>query len=137
MAPSIKAQEPPHEDDTRTTVRLEIDHLRDKRGVIRLCLIARADHFPDCRPSDHQATIKARRERIEYAFKGVRPGVYAIAAFHDADGNGRLNKMLGIPLEGFAFSQNPRLRPRAPRFDEVSFSSLGSPVQRLQMRYLP
>lgn len=121
--------------DALTDVTVEIDHVRSRRGVVRLCLTARSDHFPSCQAGDHFATVKADAQRLTYAFRNVRPGIYAVAAFHDADSDGRLDTLMGIPTEGFAFSRNPKLRPRAPRFDEVRFST-STPTQRLQMRYL-
>lgn len=40
---------------------------------------------------------------------------------HDENGNGTLDKtVLGIPKEGYGFSNNPRLMRRA-RFDEAVF----------------
>ncbi|MEL6759779.1 MAG: DUF2141 domain-containing protein [Myxococcota bacterium] len=38
------------------------------------------------------------------------PGELAIRLFHDANGNGKLDRnMLGVPKEGYGFSQNPRV----------------------------
>lgn len=49
-------------------------------------------------------------------------GDYAIAVFHDLNGNGELDKnTLGIPTEPYAFSNNPRAKWRAPTFREARF----------------
>ncbi len=50
-------------------------------------------------------------------------GRYAIAAFHDLNGNGKLDvNAMGIPQEPYAFSRNPRAKWKAPAYDEVVFS---------------
>jgi len=50
-------------------------------------------------------------------------GKYALALFHDVNGNGLMDQnFLGIPTEPYAFSRKPRSRWRVPRFDEVQFS---------------
>ena len=49
----------------------------------------------------------------------------------------RLDTLLGIPREGFAFSRNPPIRFGAPRYDEASFRVGDSAsVQTLRLRYL-
>ncbi|MGB8603278.1 MAG: DUF2141 domain-containing protein, partial [Rhizomicrobium sp.] len=38
-----------------------------------------------------------------------KPGTYAVAAFHDEDNDHHLTRnMLGLPVEGYAFSNNPK-----------------------------
>ncbi|MDD9951592.1 MAG: DUF2141 domain-containing protein [Zetaproteobacteria bacterium] len=48
---------------------------------------------------------------------------YAIVEFHDENQNGKLDTWgrLGIPTEGFGFSNNPPLRRGRPSWDEVKF----------------
>ncbi|MGL5795737.1 MAG: DUF2141 domain-containing protein, partial [Waterburya sp.] len=46
-------------------------------------------------------------------------GSYALAIFHDVNGDGELNRdFLGIPQEGFGFSQNPEIYTSPPSFEE-------------------
>ena len=119
------------------SLTVKIDGLRDSKGVVRLCLTSRADAFPQCKAGAAlTATVKARQGTVEHRFLGVRPGAYAIAAFHDANGNGKLDKMMGMPREGFAFSRNPPMRPRAPTFKEAHFTLDREGEQSLHMRYL-
>lgn len=116
---------------------MKIAGLRDSNGVVRLCLTSRANSFPACKPGTAiAATVKAAKGAVEYRFHGVKPGTYAIAAFHDANSNGKLDKLMGMPREGFAFSHNPPMRPRAPTFKEAHFTVEGDGEQTLHMRYL-
>ena len=43
---------------------------------------------------------------VRFVFADLAPGAYAVAAFHDADGDGDLTtNFLGMPAEGFGFSK--------------------------------
>ncbi|MDX1942733.1 MAG: DUF2141 domain-containing protein [Saprospiraceae bacterium] len=47
-------------------------------------------------------------------------GKYAVAVFHDLNGNGILDKnSFGVPTEPYAFSNNPAVKWRSPSFEET------------------
>ena len=49
-----------------------------------------------------------------------KPGVYAIAVYHDEDASRKLNRSgLGLPTEGFGFSNNPATVAGLPAFRSV------------------
>lgn len=134
LSAAVPAQ--PHP-STTTDLTIEIAGLRNAHGVIKLCLTPNPHDFPDCKGRDAIAgTVKASRSAIRYTFRAVPTGAYAIAAFHDANGNGKLDTIIGLPKEGFAFSRNPVTKMRAPHFHEASFRSNGSPLPPLKMKYL-
>lgn len=116
---------------------VEITGLRSAKGVIQLCLTADAGAFPDCKAGGHgiKRTLPAATPRIR--LEGLAPGDYAIAVIHDANGNSRLDTMLGIPREGFGFSRNPAIRFGPPRFDAARFPiTPRGETQQVRMRYL-
>jgi uncharacterized protein (DUF2141 family) len=48
-------------------------------------------------------------------------GVYALTAFHDEDGDGRLLRgVIGLPVEGYGFPNDPRLLLGPPSFAAVA-----------------
>ncbi len=48
-------------------------------------------------------------------------GRYAVIAYHDEDGNGRLNLRFGmIPVEGYGLSNDPEVAG-PPRFQDAAF----------------
>lgn len=127
----------PAQAPSTSDLSIEIVGLRDARGVVRLCLTNYPRGFPDCTSADAvHATVKSSLGPISYQFRSLPAGHYAVGAFHDANGNGKLDTMMGIPKEGFAFSRNPSMKPRAPHFDEASFKSDGPPLAPLKMKYL-
>jgi uncharacterized protein (DUF2141 family) len=55
-------------------------------------------------------------------FTGLAPGRYAVAAFHDTDGNGALSTWpVGLPKEAYGFSRDARGRFGPPAFDAAAF----------------
>jgi len=55
------------------------------------------------------AQIDVNAAQSEAVFENLPAGTYAMKAFHDVDGNGRMNtNPFGMPAEPFAFSNNAR-----------------------------
>lgn len=119
-------------------IDIQVEGLRNTRGMVRLCLTRDPGHFPDCNgdPSALKRSVPAAQAG-GIRIGGVAPGTYALAVIHDENANGRLDKFMGIPREGFAFSRNPRIRMGPPRFDEVRFEVGNAPVRQVvRMKYL-
>ena len=58
--------------------------------------------------------------------ENLQPGEYAAFAFHDGNGNDKVDaNLVGVPIEGFGFSNDIRPQvlpiPRAPTWKAVSF----------------
>lgn len=119
------------------SLEIQVTGLRSAKGVLQFCVARHAGDFPDCRKgaSGIQRTISAAAPSIR--FEGLPQGNYAVAVIHDANGNAKLDTMLGIPKEGFGFSRNPAIRFGPPRFAAAEFSVGGSgTVQQIRMRYM-
>jgi len=60
-------------------------------------------------------------ERQTIVFENLSDGNYAVSVVHDENGNDRMDhNFLGLPKEGFGFSNNPSLWKGVPGFDVVS-----------------
>lgn len=119
-------------------VEVEVQGLRNARGLVRLCLTRNRAFFPDCN-RDPQAVRRnvAPNQAGSIRLAGLAPGTWALAVMHDENGNGRLDRFVGIPREGFGFSRNPRLRMGPPRFADVQFEVTGALLRhRVRLRYL-
>lgn len=118
-------------------VEIQVQGLRNANGLVRLCLTRNPAHFPEC--NGDSAAVKATVPARQAGSLRLRmpPGVYALAVIHDENSNGRLDKFMAIPREGFGFSRNPRIRMGPPRFDEVRFQvAPGGTRQIVVMKYL-
>ena len=60
--------------------------------------------------------------RMTLTFDSLPSGPRAVRIFHDENSNGRLDtNLLGIPREGYGFSNNPRSRLGVPAFEDRLF----------------
>ncbi len=66
------------------------------------------------------------------------PGVYAVAVYHDANGNRDFDRnAVGMPTEGFGFSNDAPTRFGLPSFDAVRFNvKAGDNTIRIKLRYV-
>jgi len=65
----------------------------------------------------------AHKGEIFFCMPLTRPGDYAIAIYHDKNGNKEFDKnFLGIPKERFGMSNNPRFGTRSPKYEESIFT---------------
>ncbi|MET1754128.1 DUF2141 domain-containing protein [Novosphingobium sp. RD2P27] len=120
-----------------TDVVASVTGLRSTRGQILACLTARPEAFPGCDndPDARRLTVPATTSPLR--FGSVREGRYAVALIHDENGNGKLDKHLMIPREGFGFSQDAPAVMGPPRFSSASFP-VGAADEHLsiKMRYM-
>lgn len=111
--------------------------LRSDQGMVRCSLYDDGDAFPE-----GQAHVIARAVALPSAgrcvFRGVaRAHDYAVVLHHDENNDAIFQKnAIGIPEEGYGFSNNARPTLSAPSFDACKFH-FASGEQRLQiaMRY--
>ncbi len=105
-----------------TSILIEIEGLRSSHGQVMACLTADPKTFPDCQKDPHALHLTApaiNGENVQ--FKSVQPGRYAVALFHDENGNGRMDKMLMVPREGYGFSRDAPIQFGPPKFGAASF----------------
>ena len=117
-------------------LEVDVDGLRSGAGVLRLCLTAQPKAFPSCTGDPRAVTRSVPAGTHAIRFDGLPTGDWAVAVIHDANGNARLDTMMGIPREGFGFSRNPPLGFGAPSFAAARFRLDGDRVERVKMRYL-
>lgn len=132
VAPLLAAAAP-----AGTEVVVSIHGLRANKGRVLACLTARPASFPDCSkdPASRKLSVPAV-EGTRLDFGTVPDGEYAFSLVHDENGNGRMDKRLMMPVEGYGFSRDAPVRMGPPRFDQASFSVSGASVQlSVKVRY--
>jgi uncharacterized protein (DUF2141 family) len=84
-----------------------------------------------------RARVKAQAPVTRACFWVPAPGVYAIAVYHDADGDRDFDRnAVGMPAEGFGFSNDAPTRIGLPAFDKVRFRArAGETILPIKMRY--
>ena len=98
-----------------------VDNLRNGNGDVRLSAFASAAEWPDNSAAANDKVEPAQKGSVVFHFD-LPPGTYAIACFHDENANGRFDQnFLGIPKEGYGFSNNVHPFFSAPSFESASF----------------
>jgi len=71
----------------------------------------------------HEAVVPVGVDgRAEFVIEGLEPGAYGLSLIYDEDNNYELDlNLLGIPTEGFGFSNNARATFGPPDWGEVKF----------------
>ena len=65
----------------------------------------------------------AKQNGTSVVFKALPEGEYAFAIYHDANGNGKMDKnLLGIPTEDYAFSNNALGKMGPPSYASAKFA---------------
>ena len=98
------------------TVR--VTDLINHDGSIHYLIFNSKDGYPDDEKKGFlKGTIKASES--SFTLKGLPDGEYSVSLVHDENNNQKLDTILGIPREGFAFSNNPRVYFGPPSFDKT------------------
>ncbi len=104
------------------SLSVAIAGLKNSQGQVRFSLFNSAEGFPG---SGERAIAKGSTSAADsppiFTFENLQPGLYAVAVFHDINGDGVLNRgLMGIPREGFGFSNNPQILMGAPSFKRAA-----------------
>lgn len=119
-------------------VSATVSGLRSSKGQVVACLTTKPDTFPECQRDPQAKAVKVpAAATVQIDFGTVPPGRYAIALFHDENGNGKLDKRLILPREGYGFSRNAPVMMGPPRFASAAFSmsNMGH-HEAIRMRYI-
>lgn len=110
----------PAASDAVLTVTFE--QIEMPEGQIMLSLYdSEAAHYASGKPV-RAAMARVEGKTVSVRFEGLVPGRYAIKAFHDVDGDGKMKtNPFGMPLEPFAFSNNARPVGGPARWEAASF----------------
>lgn len=102
-------------------VVVQVTGPRAVAGNIGCALFGAQAGFPMDNSGARQIWLPAEATTV-CRFANVSPGRHAVSVSHDLNGNGRVDtNFLGIPLEGWAVSNNVVPSLRAPRFEEAAF----------------
>jgi len=120
-------------------IRTDIKNLRNNTGQVGCALFRSADGFPgDMSKAVERILLPIKDRAAICEFKAVSPGIYAIAAIHDENGNGKLDRpLIGAPTEGWGASRDAKAGfMRGPRFDDAALRfAAGSSTVSITIHY--
>ena len=98
--------------------------VKDVRNANGSVLIAVYDLSGFGKPELAKAKQKAGANagEVKFVFQSLPAGKYAVAAIHDENGNGKLDRnSLGVPTEGWGFSNDAQGTAGPPNFNQAAF----------------
>ncbi len=102
-------------------MQVEVKGLRNNDGLVRLALYDRPELFPISGKAFIISDVPIPYQGLSLLFSDLPPGEYALALFHDEDGDNVFDKgFLGLPLEGFGFSNDATVFFSAPSFSAAA-----------------
>jgi len=117
-------------------IKLTITNLRNDKGFVLISLFKEGVGFPD------QADKAFRKDKVAIynkmaviIFPELPPGNYAIAILHDENDDKKMNKnVVGLPREGYGFSNNVMAPFGPPSYRRASFKHPGKTLTELSIR---
>lgn len=104
------------------TLRMEITGVESTKGEVSAALYTDQHSFLKFDKVFKAVSAKAVEGVTTLVVNNIPDGTYAVAVFHDKNGNGKLDtNMLGIPKEPVAFSKAKMKTFGPPKFKECAF----------------
>ncbi|MCK5537652.1 MAG: DUF2141 domain-containing protein [Bacteroidales bacterium] len=102
---------------------INISNIQDIRGEIRIGIYNSSADFPKEGKAYRNVVAKVVSSTTSIEINDLAPNDYGIALFHDDNSDKECNRnIMGIPLEGYGFSNNIKPIFSAPNFNECKFS---------------
>jgi uncharacterized protein (DUF2141 family) len=106
---------------------VKIAHVRNDQGSILAALYDSDASYMKQPAARATFKMKATPGEMQYVFHNLPAGKYAVSVFHDENGNGKLDRnLVGIPKEGYGFSNAASGRSGPPPFSKAAFEFDGT-----------
>jgi uncharacterized protein (DUF2141 family) len=113
------------------TLKVEVQNLRNTKGQVLLELL-----------DENENSIKGISKEIVnnkclIVIDSLSPGKYAFKYFHDENGNRKIDaNLIGIPKEGFGFSNNAKGTFGPPSHEKMIFDLTGDTTLHCSPTYI-
>lgn len=122
-----------------TYINVTVDGVRNGNGLMAVTLYADEPRkFLVKHGSMYVGRVDASAPETRMCLYVPKPGVYALAVYHDEDSSKNLKRsgVLGLPEEGFGFSNNPPTIASIPSFRSVRLNISKSGLStRIHLKY--
>jgi uncharacterized protein (DUF2141 family) len=116
-------------------LKVQITGIADRTGTIHVYVFTSADGFP----KEENAAVHVTRAvpdgtQLDMVVQVPDAPAYALMAYQDKNGDGKMNRFLGmIPQEPYAMSRNPDVMGK-PKFSESSVQPAAGETIVLKLR---
>jgi len=120
----------------QSTLEVTVLNVKDTTGTIRVGIFRNEDTF--LKEAFLGKVVQAAKGNITVVFEGVPDGTYALSVIHDENRNGEIDSnLIGIPKEGFAFSNDAMGMFGPPSFEKSGFAlKKEAKKMKVTMRYM-
>ena len=105
------------------TIIVTIEGISNTNGKLQIGLYSKKSDFGNHDKVFRGVAITPSKNNSTYTFTDIPAGTFAIATWHDANENKKIDKnFFGIPSEKYGFSLNKFDKFGPPNFGDVSFN---------------
>ena len=108
-----------------SSVAVTVNRVRPGKGLVRIALVNKVQFHKrrKLKKPLQRGVVKPTDDSIQYRFKDVAPGEYAIQVLQDFDEDGNMtNNWLGLPKEPWGMSNNPPIGFGGPKWERAKFT---------------
>jgi uncharacterized protein (DUF2141 family) len=107
---------------TAADLTITVKDVRNSEGAVFIAVYDSDSTFMNPQHAKFTSRSSAVKGEVKFVFHNVPSGKYAVASFHDENGNGKLDKdAVGFPTEGVGFSNDAKVKTGPPGFVETAF----------------
>ena len=120
-------------------IEVTVENVRNSKGLITAVLYAdNPETFLKKGARLDRVRVEAQEGETLLCLEAPAAGRYSVALYHDENGNKKFDRdFIGIPSEGYGFSNNPGFRFGKPDLEETLFSVEQGPTSlRVSILYL-
>ncbi|MBS0426765.1 MAG: DUF2141 domain-containing protein [Proteobacteria bacterium] len=114
---------------------VEVRGARSTEGTVNVALYTSADAWKKMTGMAQGQRAPAAQPVTVVVFKDIAPGRYALSAYHDDNGNGKVDtNVVGVPTERTGFSRDARGQMGPPTFDDAMIDVQGDMTTSITLR---
>jgi uncharacterized protein (DUF2141 family) len=116
---------------------VRFENVRNEKGSIKYLVFKSEEGYPDdLKLSVKSGTIPTKETEDGIILKDLEAGSYSFSVIHDENNNDKLDtNFLGIPKEGFGFSNNPLVLFGPPSFSKTKVEVSKDTEIIIKMKY--
>jgi uncharacterized protein (DUF2141 family) len=117
-------------------LEITVTNIRNSTGTIKWAVFKNETQFKKYDDYVDAGYVNAKQGNVIITTKNIPDGNYAISVYHDENNNSEIDfNFLGLPTEGFGFSNNPVIYFGPPSFRECCFDKSGKKNVSIKVKY--
>lgn len=107
----------------QNSLTIQISNIETKKGTLEVALFNKKEGFLKSGSQYKKMRVKVTGNAQNITFENLPKGNYAVALYHDENSDNKCNtNFIGIPTEGYGFSNNVKPKLSAPSFDATKIA---------------